>query len=287
MIKQLLLFIVLLAGISVGNARNDLGAKHDSIPSKTDGRKVKITSEEKGDGMVYYAKNEYPCPVSLKFVYPETMHEKMGKETAVFVVPSLSNKTELITVPDFSCEDHNKTEIKYAFGNVFDETYEEDFPYTLPFELWAEFKAKQSSDGGFFHRWNHVIDFEMPLNTAVHAARAGIVARVDDGHIINCPGMRCPTMGNFVLIHHEDGTFAFYGHLFRDSIKVAIGDKVEVGQLIATSANSGWSDGLQLHFQVFLPGFENEGRNIQPKFKLDSISEPRPLEMDKVYRRSL
>lgn len=56
--------------------------------------------------------------------------------------------------------------------------------------------------------------------------------------------------GNHVVLDLGDGTFAFYGHLKADSIKVRPGDKVRAGQVIAALGNNGSSTFAHLHFQL-------------------------------------
>lgn len=56
--------------------------------------------------------------------------------------------------------------------------------------------------------------------------------------------------GNYVTLQLADGRFAFYEHLQKGSIRVAIGDRVAVGEVIAALGFSGESTGPHLHFHV-------------------------------------
>jgi murein DD-endopeptidase MepM/ murein hydrolase activator NlpD len=53
-----------------------------------------------------------------------------------------------------------------------------------------------------------------------------------------------------VRILHDDGTYAIYAHLNTNTIRVKPGDRVERGQYIADSGNTGFSSGPHLHFAV-------------------------------------
>jgi murein DD-endopeptidase MepM/ murein hydrolase activator NlpD len=57
-------------------------------------------------------------------------------------------------------------------------------------------------------------------------------------------------VGNHVVIRHADGIHGVYAHLKAGSLKVAAGDKVEVGQHIAALGGSGNSTEPHLHFHL-------------------------------------
>lgn len=56
--------------------------------------------------------------------------------------------------------------------------------------------------------------------------------------------------GNYVSLQLPDGRFAFYEHLRKGSIRVAVGDKVRTGDVIGSLGFSGESTGPHLHFHV-------------------------------------
>lgn len=79
----------------------------------------------------------------------------------------------------------------------------------------------------------------------VYAARSGVVLRVawdPDGY------------GQYVDIQHEQGYMTRYAHLSRGKVYVMPGQRVQAGQLIAISGNTGASTGPHLHFEVRLQG---------------------------------
>jgi len=57
---------------------------------------------------------------------------------------------------------------------------------------------------------------------------------------------------NVVRIMHDDGSHAVYAHLNLNSVRVRPGDRVERGQYIADSGNTGYSSGPHLHFAVMV-----------------------------------
>jgi murein DD-endopeptidase MepM/ murein hydrolase activator NlpD len=54
--------------------------------------------------------------------------------------------------------------------------------------------------------------------------------------------------GNYVIVAHDDGTYALYAHLKPGSVVVESGQRVEVGETLAQVGNSGGSQAPHLHF---------------------------------------
>lgn len=84
------------------------------------------------------------------------------------------------------------------------------------------------------------------------AAKSGTVTAMNDG----CPsyssyGNNCGGgYGNYVIIDHGDGTSTAYAHMWKDSIIVKVGDRVNQGQKLGMMGSSGSSTGYHLHFEV-------------------------------------
>lgn len=95
--------------------------------------------------------------------------------------------------------------------------------------------------------WTYAYDFLMPIGSPIAAVRAGTVVFVREQYTDTDKGLE---KGNAVVIEHEDGTFAGYGHLTHNGALVALGQQVIQGQAIALSGNSGESVIPHLHFQV-------------------------------------
>ncbi|MDT0270368.1 M23 family metallopeptidase [Streptomyces sp. DSM 44915] len=86
-------------------------------------------------------------------------------------------------------------------------------------------------------------DFAVPTGTEVQSVHGGTVVKAGG----NGAGDG-PAYGNAVVIEHDDGTFTQYAHL--SEVDVAAGDRVETGERIALSGNTGNSSGPHLHFEV-------------------------------------
>ena len=99
------------------------------------------------------------------------------------------------------------------------------------------------------------IDIAIPVGTPVKAAADGrvIVSKID--------GSKGGGYGSYVVIVHNDGTQTVYGHLSNREVKV--GQKVNVGDEIGLSGNTGKSTGPHLHFQI-MKGDYLKGEVIDP-----------------------
>ncbi|WP_020496967.1 peptidoglycan DD-metalloendopeptidase family protein [Sciscionella marina] len=91
------------------------------------------------------------------------------------------------------------------------------------------------SRGGEFHRGQ---DIAAPIGTPIVAASSGTV--IDSGPATG--------YGLWVRIEHANGVITTYGH--NEHNQVHVGQKVQVGQLIAEVGNRGESTGSHLHFQI-------------------------------------
>jgi hypothetical protein len=99
----------------------------------------------------------------------------------------------------------------------------------------------------------YAIDIAMPIGTDIMAARGGVVFDVAASNFSGGldPARDGPN-ANVVRILHDDGTYAIYAHLNTNTIRVRPGDRVERGEYIADSGNTGFSSGPHLHFAVVL-----------------------------------
>lgn len=97
------------------------------------------------------------------------------------------------------------------------------------------------------------LDFSVNSRTKVLAAAPGKVIWASYGLLYNSVNYIDDPYGISVVILHEFGyegerLYTVYAHL--SEVKVAVGDIVERGQLIALSGSTGLSSGPHLHFEV-------------------------------------
>jgi murein DD-endopeptidase MepM/ murein hydrolase activator NlpD len=107
----------------------------------------------------------------------------------------------------------------------------------------------------------------MPIGDDVVAAREGVVRRVRDD-LLDSGAMEDAGQHNNILVQHDDGTVAFYGHLKQNSVVVQVDQRVTQGQRIAASGNSGNTLGEpHLHFGVYQSWPATEGFDVGVNFR--------------------
>lgn len=89
------------------------------------------------------------------------------------------------------------------------------------------------------------MDFGVPIGTKIMAAAGGTVLGVGDTDTA-CKGV---SFGRWVFIRHDNGLSSIYAHL--SVISATEGQRVETGDVIGYSGNTGYSTGPHLHFGVY------------------------------------
>ena len=79
-----------------------------------------------------------------------------------------------------------------------------------------------------------------------------------------------PDLGNLVVIYHKNEYFTYYGH--NELILVNSYEKVDRGDAIATSGNSGISSGPHLHFEIWKDGEPVDPLLYFPELNQSNIS---------------
>jgi murein DD-endopeptidase len=83
-------------------------------------------------------------------------------------------------------------------------------------------------------------DFAMPIGTPIQSPAGGRVEKVGNH----------PVAGRFIVVRHDNGYKTRYLHLSK--AQVNRGQRVEMGQRIALSGNTGRSTGPHLHYEVLV-----------------------------------
>lgn len=220
----------------------------------------KIYYQQKEDTITLLMDNLDPFPYSIEFEGNPKV-ENMRAIGELFknkmVLDALASKIRLAQFVPLD----NKKPFSFKqmpsfmsyIGNIWKTDYDEDYAYDLPYPKKQTFQLIQGYNGNYSHSNQNALDFKMPEGTEILAARDGFVTQVKFDSKTGCASKECANQGNFVRIIHSDGTFAEYYHLLFNSSKIKVGDKVDKGQAIALSGNTGFSNGPHLHFMVYLP----------------------------------
>jgi len=84
----------------------------------------------------------------------------------------------------------------------------------------------------------------------VLASRAGEVAAATDCFARGGQSAEYRAKANYVAVRHAPGLYSRYYHLAKKSVRVRVGQRVEAGQLLGRSGNTGFSSAPHLHFDV-------------------------------------
>lgn len=150
-----------------------------------------------------------------------------------------------------------------------DASHDDDHLYSLPYATGQRYRVLQGFGSRFSHTGleEYAIDFDMPIGTPVHAARAGVVARVEVSHTRGCWEDGCGKFANYIVVLHSDGTTGEYYHLDVNGAEVEVGDSVAQGQLIGYSGNTGHTTMPHLHFAVYRATDWGNTQSIPVRFR--------------------
>jgi murein DD-endopeptidase MepM/ murein hydrolase activator NlpD len=118
--------------------------------------------------------------------------------------------------------------------------------------------VRLDADGRFFRGEGKANSDFVGYGTDLLAVAPGRVVAIRDGIPDNTglntqravPITLQTVTGNSVLLDLGSGRFALYAHAQPGSLRVKVGDRVAIGQVLALLGNSGNSDGPHLHFHL-------------------------------------
>jgi len=230
---------------------------------------VKVTTKREGGVTRFYVENKELCEITMTFGFDISNLEGDVEfpYTATFPAQEVTEAFTLTpTVNDGGWE--------YSYTNYFKlgsncAKHDDSYVYQLPYAPGGTFKVTQGYNGTFSHKGSnqYAIDWQMPQGTPVCAARGGVVVKIKEDSSTGGASIKYDPYNNYVLIRHEDGTLGHYCHLQKGGVCVKTGERVQVGQQIALSGNTGFSSGAHLHFSVFKTKDGRERISIPVRFK--------------------
>lgn len=214
---------------------------------------VCVEPRELEDEVEFFAKNLQPYPLTLTLEADGRNLLASGENPVTMTVPGLTR----IKVMQLRAVDPNEAKrFRYYFDwtpGSLDPDHDDAYLYRLPYARDERYSVLQGFDSSFSHqdRERYAVDFKMPIGTAVHAAREGIVVMTTHEHDRSCMERRCGRYANYIVILHDDGTTGEYYHLRKGGVMVHPGEYVRRGQPIGRSGDTGRSTMPHLHFAVY------------------------------------
>jgi hypothetical protein len=138
--------------------------------------------------------------------------------------------------------------------------------YVLPYPVGITYTCVQGYVGRTYHKgvFEYAVDFEMPIGSAVTAARVGRVVFIEENHSDEDYGIE---KANVVVVQHDDGTYGRYVHLTKNGALVEIDQIVAQGDIISLSGSSGYPLMSHLHFDVTMDCPQSNCQTIPICFK--------------------
>lgn len=230
-----------------------------------DGGRIDFEMRRDGDRVFEIARNRYAVPIVMQWSVGDLVNlEPIGPVSGAIYLPAAPRPNGrgaavVLTsyrVPAPGGAYHRQLRTHARFGDP--DARPEPYPYRLPFKAGKTFTVLQGFHGQFSHRGSneYAVDFDCPVATPVLAARPGIV--VASNAAAQGSGTTSEFLEyrrtNFVLILHDDGTLGEYMHLSPSGVSVSAGQRVERGDELGLSGNTGYSSTPHLHFQVMTAG---------------------------------
>ena len=239
-----------------------------------------VDAISQGGNVELRAKNlrEYPITYTLRIRTRNWIID--GPKTVTrTLAPNQSAQVMLLSIDDRSRKGGYRYSIDWTVGDK-DAVHDDDHLYSLPYSSGKSYRIIQGYGSRFSHTGleEFAVDWDMPVGTAVHAARAGIVARIEESHSRGCWQDGCGKFANFIVILHGDGTTGEYYHLSKYGALVEVGETVAQGQKIGYSGNTGHTTMPHLHFAVYRAIAWGKTQSIPVRFEGANgmIDRPRP-----------
>ena len=212
-----------------------------------------VDAVDRGDDVELRARNLREFPITYTLRVRTRYFDVDGPKTVTrTLAPRQSERIMVLSQRDGGRRGRYRYSYEWTIGDM-DAAHDDNHLYALPYASGRSYRVLQ----GYFSRFSHsgleayAIDFNMPVGTPVHAARAGIVARVEDSNSVGCWYDGCGRYANYIVIMHDDGTTGEYYHLQQDGAFVEVGDSVAQRQQIGLSGNTGHTTMPHLHFAIY------------------------------------
>ena len=210
-------------------------------------RQVYVSTRKHDGGDTLIVKNDLYAPVEVELEITEAEHVSGVPSKPINWVLAPRSEIRLLTLaPTGTGTPRYKHKLRHALGDPRSQHFISSYP--LPWRG-GPFRLTQGPGGRYSHtgpKGRYAMDIAMPVGTPIVAARGGMIIKTENSQ----SGRGTNPAGNFVRVLHDDGTMGVYLHLKQNSVQVHEGQRVQAGDLLAQSGNTGNSTGPHLHFVV-------------------------------------
>ncbi len=248
---------------------------------------VRFYNEKTGRNIEIFVDNDEPMPISAQFRFKLVNLTVTLPDDEIVIIPANTKRFLIAKLSEIKANAANSFSYSntYNFGNALQESFDEDYVYSLPYEKGKTQTIFQGYNGKFSHKNEFSLDFDLKMGSPILAAREGIVVEAVSNNTRSCPDISCAKYNNRIIIMHSDGTFADYSHLKQGGVTVNKGEQVKKDQLLGYSGSTGFASGPHLHFSVFINRIDGSRTSIKTKFKT-SESEATLLQEGKSYTKN-
>ena len=214
-----------------------------------------VTSEKIGQSYQLIAHNRGPAPISVQISLTAVENISSDQSFPIFAVIRPNSDATVANIRAANPGRSLRFSIQSRFhpGN-FRLIHDSSSVYRLLFEEGRSFLIAQAPGGPLAtHNTSdseQAIDFTMPENTPVVAARSGVVISAEGANQFGGQDKTMLSMANHIRILHADDSIATYAHLAPRGVLFGVGQRVEAGTVIGYSGSTGYSSGPHLHFAV-------------------------------------
>ncbi|NNF52005.1 MAG: M23 family metallopeptidase [Gammaproteobacteria bacterium] len=228
-----------------------------------------IIEVETEAGTDLVAENLAGFPVTVSF-YARLRGYLAEPDNSLSLVLETGEKRRIVRLEPLGSSRRNKYRYWFDWSpGRMDAKHDDSYRYRLPYQTGQNYRVLQGFGSRFSHTGanRYAVDFKMPVGTAVHAARSGIVVLTEASHNRGCWEDGCGKYANFIVVLHDDGTTGEYFHLRQNGVLVSKNQRVSRGELIGYSGNTGHTTTPHLHFAVYRPGTWGKFESLPVRFR--------------------
>lgn len=232
---------------------NSLGDDHSGKSSSSRETLIRISTEKRGPATRLFVENIQAAEVTVTFEM-ELVNLRGSVDFPYTTTLPGNSKTELFALsPVDKSRGWSWTYTYYSTFGSIKVKHDDSYVYLLPYAPGRTYRVSQGYNGEYSHFGadQYAIDWRMPEGTPIHAARGGTVVGVKNDSNTGGDDSKFDWDANYVLIQHSDGTLGQYVHLQKGGCPLQVGAKVDAGDFLGLSGNTGHSTGPHLHFSVF------------------------------------